>query len=79
MVFKRVRSALGIPQPRSRTAAPVMQTVYHWRCACGSHSRSAWTIEYDAKYAADRHLWGKYQDKQHPTPEVYTTEEVRPY
>ncbi|MFZ3552119.1 hypothetical protein ACODT3_42245 [Streptomyces sp. 4.24] len=56
-----------------------MRKRYHWRCKCGAHSRGGWLIESDAKYNADRHLWSKYQDKQHPTPEIYTTEEERPY
>ncbi|MFD5878480.1 hypothetical protein [Streptomyces yangpuensis] len=79
MVFKRVQRVLGVPQPRKKAAAPVMETVYYWRCACGAQSRGGWTLEPTAKYNADRHLWAKYQDKQHPTPEIYTTEEERPY
>ncbi|MFD6534929.1 hypothetical protein [Streptomyces goshikiensis] len=61
------------------SARPVMRTRYHWRCECGAHSRGGFLIQSDAKYAADRHVWSKYKDKGHPTPEVHTTEEPRPY
>lgn len=79
-MFKKIRRALGVAsRPGAASAGPVMQTCYHWRCECGAHSRDGWLFESDAKYNADRHVWGKYKDKQHPTPEIYTTEEPRPY
>ncbi|MER6253559.1 hypothetical protein ABT224_19610 [Streptomyces sp. NPDC001584] len=79
-MFKKIRRALGAAsRPGAAPARPVMQTRYHWRCACGAHSRGGSLNEGDVKYNADRHLWSKYKDKQHPTPEVYTTEEERPY
>ncbi|MFZ3475382.1 hypothetical protein ACODT4_40915 [Streptomyces sp. 2.9] len=80
-MFKKIRRALkgAASRPGATSARPVMRKRYHWRCKCGAHSRGGWLIESDAKYNADRHLWSKYQDKQHPTPEIYTTEEERPY
>lgn len=48
-------------------------TLYHWRCACGSHSRDGDQFESDAQYNAQRHQWSKGVD--HPTPEVYASEQ----
>jgi hypothetical protein len=73
-VFEKIRRALGgVSQPTS----PVTRTRYHWRCACGAQSRGGFLILSDVEHAIDRHVWSK--GKGHPVPEIYTTEEVRPY
>ncbi|MFE9469406.1 hypothetical protein ACFYNW_38530 [Streptomyces virginiae] len=72
-MFEKIRRALK----GGASAGPVMRTRYHWRCECGRHSRDGFLSEFDAKYAADRHVWSK--DKGHPMPEIHTTEEERPY
>lgn len=46
---------------------------YHWRCACGAHSRGGGDIKADAEYNAQRHMWSKPMG--HPMPEVYSAEE----
>ena len=45
---------------------------YHWRCACGAHSRGG-DIKADAEYSAQRHMLSKPMG--HPMPEVYSAEE----
>jgi hypothetical protein len=57
---------------RSADAGPRTRTVWHWRCACGGHSRYSETSEILAKWKADRHRFRQGVDH---VPETYSTEE----
>ncbi|BDH15385.1 hypothetical protein [Streptomyces hygroscopicus] len=74
-MFEKIRRALkgAALQPGTASAGPSTRPVYHWRCACGAHSRGGDPFKSDAEDNAQRHMWRK--GKGHPMPEVYLTEE----
>lgn len=66
-----------------RLLEPKKQTVYHWRCSCGAHSRGGDVSEYMTQSRAQRHqlntgveLNAYRAGERHPLPEVYATEVV---
>lgn len=72
-MFEKIRRTLnGAASQRDDARS---RTLYHWRCACGAHSRGpgGWLITYDAEYNARRHMWR--EGVGHPMPDVYSTEE----
>jgi hypothetical protein len=75
-VIEKIRRALkGAAQPGPTSGRPRNPMTYHWRCACGAHSRGG-DIKADAEYNAQRHMWR--EGVGHPMPEVYSTEEELP-
>ncbi len=72
-----IKRALGLGARAG--AAPVqsnVRTLYHWRCACGAHSRGGDLLESNAEYNAQRHVWRS--GVGHPTPEIYSSVEEVP-
>jgi hypothetical protein len=73
-VIEWIRRALrGSESQTGSTSAGFGSTLYHWRCACGAHSRGGDPFMSDAEYNAQRHMWR--QGVGHPMPEIYSTDE----
>lgn len=76
VVIGWIRRALKIAESQTGSASAgfgAETTLYHWRCACGAHSRGGDPFKSDAEYNAQRHVWRS--GVGHPTPEIYSTVE----
>lgn len=76
-MFERIRRALKTAayQPATASGSPRSRMRYHWRCACGAHSRPPGSlIPSDAEHLAQRHRLN--QRGEHPAPALYSIEEL---